>query len=143
MNVNDLAEYLFIKNTEDKQVTLNVSENGVSCTRELFFFCLDIMFKGLILLYGSDNKVDVSEITLEKFNYLKRKMQCANICCNCDITYVDTPLENMVDLWTQNYLNFYTIHNSNGNMKLEDYHFDLQTKTCIFKIWFEMRYDFH
>jgi hypothetical protein len=140
MSVNDLASFLFIRNVDNKSISININEGGIQNTRDLFCFCLDLLFKGLILLYGEDNKVLVNALTLEQFDVIKRKLRCANIECHLEIIPLETPSEEVLDLWTQNFLNVHKVRNSDECLKLEDYHFDLQLSDCIYKIWFEIKY---
>lgn len=140
MSVNHLVSFLFIQNVDNKPITINA--DGLENTRDLFYFCLDLLFKGLILLYGTDNKVCVDKLTLEQFNVVKSKLKCANIDCHLDINPIDTPNTQLANLWTQNFLNIHKAYTNPENMKLEDYSFDLQTLEFIYKIWFEIKYNF-
>jgi hypothetical protein len=136
MSLNDLTEFLFLKNYTNKQI--GISLNGIDTSRDLFCFCLDILCKGLVLLFGKDNKVVLQDLSYDDFNKVNEKMKCMGIRCHLETFEVETPQETIIDLWTQNVLNIHRIHTSNENLKLEEYHFDIQTKEFIYRIRFEL-----
>jgi hypothetical protein len=136
MNLNDLADFVFKKNDTNIQVDLSI--NGIDNTRDLFCFCLDILCKGLILLFGKDNRVAIDEVSQEEFKMVQDKMRCVGIQCNLEVIDVELPPENLIDLWTQNFLNVQRVRLERENGNLEDYHFDLQTSDKIFKISFKI-----
>lgn len=136
MSINDLAEFLFIKNIHDRPVELR--DLNVQNSKELFTFCLDLMCKGLVLLFGTDGKVCINTLSMEQFDILKRKMRCTGIDCQLNVIEVEEPPENLLDLWTQNFLNIQSVRSSDDNMGLNDYTFELQTHENIFKIKFDL-----
>ena len=83
MHINDLADFIFIKNVNDSIIQLSL--NGVEDMKDLFYFCLDLFCKGLVILFGQDNKVEVEIITLEQFMLLRKKMANAGININLNI----------------------------------------------------------
>jgi hypothetical protein len=141
LSVNDLAHFLFIRNVDNKPITINITGDGLENTRDIFSFCLDIMLKGLVILFGTDNKVVINDLTMDQFNTIKQKMRCANIECHLEVIPLEEPNEDVPDLWTQNFLNINKAYNADENMKLTDYHFDLQLSNFIYKIWFELKYN--
>lgn len=141
MSLNDLAEFLFLHNSADRLV--GISLNGIDTSRDLFCFCLDILCKGLVLLFGNDNKVVLQDLSYDDFCKVNEKMKCIGIKCHLETFQVDDPPENIVDLWTQNILNIHRIHSTDENLKLEEYHFDIQTKEFIYRIRFELIHNIH
>ena len=136
MNINDLSDFLFKKNEFNKQIDLSI--NGIENTKDLFCFCLDIMCKGLVLLFGKDQKVALNDLTLDDFEQVNTKMKCAGIKCYLQTYPVEVQPETLLDLWTQNLLNVQKVRSSDDNMNLKDYHFDIQTNEYIYKISFEL-----
>lgn len=136
MGINDFADFVFTKNYENKHIELNIG--GLDDTKDLFCFCLDLMCKGLVLLFGKDNRVFVHELSADQFQIMREKLRCVGIDCLLSITPVELPPDQMVDLWAQNYLNMQRIRESVNSDRLEDYHFNLQTLDSIYKIKFQI-----
>lgn len=135
MSINSLADFVFIKNTTNKTVQLNI--NGIDNTRDLFCFCLDMLCKGLVMTFGQDNKVALNELTLEDFQVVQEKLKCIGIKCMLEV-YPAEKIGDAIGLWQQNYLNVQSVRNSKENLRLEDYHYDIQTLENVFKIRFSL-----
>lgn len=136
MSVNDLADFVFTKNYENKSIQMHIS--GLEDTQDLFCFCLDLLCKGLVLLFGTDNKVSVNDLTGDQFHIIREKMKCIGIDCMLEMFSVELPAENFVDLWTQNYMNMERIRTEIKSQNLEDYQFNLQTLETIYQIKFKL-----
>lgn len=128
MEVDDLAEFMFKRNTNN--VVLDLSLGGIENNKELFFFILDLFCKGLVLLFGQDTKsVDVDTITYENFNEIREKMMCAGININmahypCDIVLEDGT---SVEMSKRTLLNLDEINEAPDDKPLEEYQFKLLT----------------
>lgn len=83
IDVNDLANFIF-KVNDDKELFLNVK--SLKTKKDLFFFLFDIFCKGIILLYGKDNKMKLNSLELHQFEEIKQKLRFAHIQLNL-ITY--------------------------------------------------------
>jgi hypothetical protein len=136
MDFSDFANFLFLRNTDGKSLEINL--HGIQSSKELFCFCLDILCKGLILLFGNDNKVSLKDLTIENFETVCNRMKCIGIECHLNLTEVETPVEKLIDIWTQNFLNMQAVNDMEENMALEDYKFELQTAVCIYRITFSV-----
>ena len=79
INVNELANYIFKINT-DKELFLNI--NSLKTKKELFFFLFDIFCKGIILMYGENNKMKLNNLELHQFEEIKTKLKYAHIGMN-------------------------------------------------------------
>lgn len=136
MSVNDLADFVFNKNHDNKRVELDI--NGLEDTRDLFCFCLDLMCKGLVMLFGTENRVAVNDLSQDQFRIMCDKMRCVGIECTLKIIQVEIPPETVVDLWSQNFLNMQRIQLDAAHERLEDYTFNLQTLDHIYRISFKL-----
>jgi hypothetical protein len=136
VDVDELANFIFMSNSSDVPVDLKMS--GLTDARDLFCFCLDLLCKGLILLFGENNRLAIASLSEENFDLVKRKLANVGIMCTLDVTKVETPPEFLVDLFTQNILNIHSVRNSPENLQLNEYSFDLQTLNCIYKIRFDV-----
>ena len=79
IDVNDLANFIF-KVNDDKELFLNVK--SLKTKKDLFFFLFDIFCKGIILLYGKDNKMKLNSLELHQFEEIKQKLRFAHIQLN-------------------------------------------------------------
>lgn len=90
----DLAKLIFIDNTDDKPISLEIAE-GCDNNKELFYVCVEVLTSGLALLYGNnEGKVDLSQISLENLEYCRLKLEKARIAFAIQIIPCDTvPVE--------------------------------------------------
>jgi hypothetical protein len=128
MEVNDLADFMFKRNVNN--VVLDLSLGGIENNKDLFFFILDLFCKGLVLLFGGEQKsVDVDSITLDDFGTVKEKMGCAGI--NINLAYYPNDIElqdgEVVEMSKRALLNLDEINNAPDNKPLEEYVFKLLT----------------
>jgi hypothetical protein len=91
MQINDLANFLFTENINDAIIELSLG--GIENNKDLFFFCLDLFCKGLVLLFGTNGKVEVDILDAEKFTIIKKRMRLAGINILLNIEKIPT-LEN-------------------------------------------------
>lgn len=131
MHINDLADFIFNKNVNDSIIQLSL--NGVEDMKDLFYFCLDLFCKGLVILFGQDNKVEVENITLEQFMLLRKKMANAGININLNI-YEDIEGEESEEKKVA--LNLEKIEELPNNLNIEDYDFILRSCNMVYKINF-------
>lgn len=135
MHVNDLAEFIFLKNVNDSIVYLTL--NGLEDTKDLFFFCLDLFCKGLVLLYGNaENKVNLDDITMDMFNTIRKKLRNAKIDIILDI-YQDIASGDE-DNASASSLNLQHIEELPNALPLREYDFILRSKKQVFSIKFDM-----
>jgi hypothetical protein len=136
MNVNDLAKFLFKENVDNKTINLNI--NGLENSKDLFCFCIDLLCKGLVISFGTDNKVCINTLSIEQFEQIKQKMKCVGIEVHLEVHPITEPVENMIDLWTQNFLNVQQVRASEENKRLHEYKFCIQTSEILYRIWFTL-----
>lgn len=134
MDFSDFASYLFLQNAEGKVLEINL--HGIQNSKELFCFSLDMLCKGLVLLYGNDNKVSLKELSIDNFYTVSKKLKAIGIECHLDLVEVETPTDNLVDLWSQNFLNMQMVNDMPDDLPLDAYTFELQTASHIYKITF-------
>lgn len=77
IDIDYLAEFLFLRNTSNSLVELTLG--GIEDNKDFFFFCLDLFCKGLVLLYGNDNKLVINDINEEQFESVRKKLENAGI----------------------------------------------------------------
>lgn len=150
MHVNDLAEFMFTKNKNNALIELSLG--GIENNKDLFFFCLDLFCKGLVILYGTDNKVDLDSITMEQFGDIKNKMELAGIQVNLELTALPenenttisligdgTDGEEPADIQEiTNSVNLTEIDQEYDHKQLNEYVFRLKMNKYIFLITFNL-----
>ena len=83
INIDYLAEFLFLRNTSNSLVELTLG--GIEDNKDFFFFCLDLFCKGLVLLYGKDNKLIINDINEEQFETVRKKLENAGILAKLNV----------------------------------------------------------
>lgn len=134
MHINDLAEFIFIKNVNNAVIELSLG--GVENNKDLFFFLLDLFCKGLVLLFGNESQsVDIELLTEKDFIDIKNKMNCAGIdvvltTYPCDI---EMPINDVKSI-----INISEIEAEDDNKQLQNYEFKLCSSTMMYIINFEL-----
>lgn len=128
IEVDDLATFIFIKNKNNAIIELSLG--GVENNKDLFYFLIDLLCKGLILLFGNNNRVDLEYISLDDFKIMQAKIELAGI---------ETVLD--IEMNTNNIIsgvNIRDIELMNDNSKLEDFIFKVIDKKLIYHINFKL-----
>jgi hypothetical protein len=148
MHVNDLAEFMFTKNTNNALIELSLG--GIENNKDLFFFCLDLFCKGLVILYGTDNRVNLDSITMEQFGDIKNKMELAGIQVNLELTALPENENTTISLIEENgeepsdvqaitnSVNLNEIDQEYDHKQLNEYVFRLKMDKLIFLITFNL-----
>ncbi len=77
--IANLPQLLFIDNVRDLPIELAIGEGRCS-VEDLFHVFLEVLTKGIVLLYGSeDNSVELDSLGADRIATLKRKMMNAGI----------------------------------------------------------------
>jgi hypothetical protein len=144
MNVNYFAKFIFIENVENKKFTFSSSEFKNS--KDLFFFMLDLLFKGLVLLYGNKDETDnkervyLNDLSLEQIDFIKDKFRLGHIKLNFNYFHIESG-----DI---SVLNKYKITNVNelktydDNLNIKEYIFKIAINEYIYNINFELIPDY-
>jgi hypothetical protein len=142
MSVNYLANFIFLENTKDIKITLQSDE--FDNAKDMFFFILDLYFKGMVLLYGKKNdnfssSVILNELSLEQIDFIKDKLKNAHIKLNFDYYHYTNIEEGNLDI-----LEKYKKSNMNllasfaNNLNIKEYIFKLAMGEYIYFINFEI-----
>lgn len=141
INVSELANYIFVKN-DNKELYINI--NSLKTKKELFFFLFDIFCKGIILLYGENNKIKLNNLESFQFEEIEKKFRYAHIKLNMIHYDLDTAI--LLDLLSENDLNqkniiqdsINDIMKMNDNENLYDYVIKLYMNNTLFCINFDI-----
>lgn len=157
MHINDLADFMFVKNKNNSLIELEL--NGVEDNKDLFFFLVDLFCKGLVLLFGTNNKVEISDLSMEDFNNVKQKMALAGVDVNLHIVELEDTEDDNADDKTEDaaadnsiedtdapddiepvnkYVNFNDLEKEPNNKPLSDYVFKLKQQKMVYNIYFKL-----
>ena len=126
MHIDDLAEFVFLKNTNNTKIELTLG--GIENNKDLFCFCLDLFCKGLILLFSEDGKrVLVEDMTFDQFEMVKTKLACAGVRAHLDV------IESKSDVA---YTNVVDIDADEDGKAIDEYKFMLQNTTHLYTLYF-------
>jgi hypothetical protein len=141
IDVSELANYIFKKN-DCKELYINI--NCLKTKKELFFFLFDIFCKGIILLYGENNKIKLNNLGPHQFEEIEKKLRYAHIKLN--MIHYDLETAMLLDLLPQNEVNerniiqesINDIMKMNDNANLYDYVIKLFMNNTLFCINFDI-----
>lgn len=143
IDVQDLANFIFVANKNNSNIVIELS--SITNNKDLFFFLFDLLCKGIVLVYGKDqaNKVCLNHLTIDQFEYIKKKFKNAHIQLHIIMYDVKTAL--LLDLIDENYAEKNIIRESvsslqlmDSNKELSEYIFYLIIDENLFCINFEI-----
>lgn len=91
--VEDVASFIFRGNEANRIIQL--VPHGLTGGKDLFTFCLDLFFKGMVLLFGNGTSVSISEITMERYKKIEERMALAGIQCKLDLFTLEEAKQNL------------------------------------------------
>lgn len=129
MHINDLANFVFLENVNHAEIYLEL--HGVEDQKDLFYFCLDLFCKGLVLMYGNGgNKVNVEDITMEQFATIQKRMRLAGIEATLRASPSEGPAPNRTYL---------TVHeHATTHSTMENYQFIVNTPDYSYELSFAL-----
>lgn len=79
MAVDDLSRFMFKDNINDAIIELQLG--GVENNKDLFCFLVDLLCKGLVIMFGEPGKtrLELEKLTEEDFHVIQRKMALTGI----------------------------------------------------------------
>jgi hypothetical protein len=138
LHIDELASFIFLRNVNN--AILDLSLGGLENNKDLFFFCLDLFCKGLVLTVGNGTSVDLEDLTMNDFLNIKTKMICAGIEPILQIFPADIDEDNKVseEASVKNKLNLDELQNMDDNSPMSDFMFKVCSKTSIFIVQFKL-----
>lgn len=134
MRVEDLAEFVFVKNTNDAKIEMSLG--GIEDNKDLFYFCVDLFCKGLVLMFGKGGKVDVDAVSIEQFKSLQSKMANAGIAATLEV-YEEVG-DGQAECVEKPPVNLSHIESMPGNMGLKEYNFMIRSPPMIYSVSFDL-----
>lgn len=146
INIDELADFLFIKN--ETNVIVELSLGGIEDNKDLFFFCLDLFCKGLVYLFGNDRSINIQSVTLDQFDAVKKKLENAGIRATleiqqtipCEIVHDDIEIPpDLPSSVLYPKVNVDELQLLPNTFPLKDYIFEIHLKeTLVYKISFDL-----
>lgn len=144
IELDALAPMIFLKNVNNLPIEINIREySDLKNGKDMFFFLIDLFFKGLYYSRAlndvvHDEKITLNDITLEEIFTVISKMKNANIIMHLE--YIES-----IDDWE---LCFKRMLESSyrdaklcdDSISLEQLHFKLPFNDSLYKISFELRF---
>lgn len=131
-SVKELVQYIFQDNRNDSKIYMNLpfGETGIRDTHDLFTFFVDLLCKGLVLLFGDEqNKVALEKLNYHQISLVKHKLMNAGI--ELDITMSEVlPMDHNVLIRP-------CIFKGDGD-NLDDYSLRLVSKNIEYTIKFKL-----
>jgi len=126
VGIDEFVDFIFIKNNNNINIELPVENN-----KELLCFCIDLMCRGLVLLFGSNKRIELDNISMNDFEIIKNKMALAGIHINLNIipNIENKPIR----------VNIRDIDNYPDNLNLKDFKFTVITLDFIYSVTFEIK----
>ena len=144
IDVSELANYIFVHNIHDNDILINI--NCLKTQKELFFLLFDLFCKGIILMYGENNRMTLNTLNMEQFDEVKRKLKCARIHLNL-ILYdkemaelLDLIPKDMDDNYERNIITYSLakIRAADDNIDLKEFVFQLFMNNTLYCIHFDI-----
>lgn len=140
MHINDLADFMFVKNVNDAIIGLQM--DGIEDNKDLFYFCLDLFCKGLVLMYGNGNSVNVDEISMEQFTSIQKKMKNAGILVHLSVFEDIDDNDNSSDSDNGDHdkasVNIDHIESLPNTLPINEYMFVLRNGTHVYRVTFDL-----
>ena len=136
MNVDQLAESIFVTNRYNMEMSFDL--NQCMCEKQLAHMLYSLFMKGLVLLFGHDQKLTLNQVTEEQVEVVSMKLRLAHVKTNVQIIDKDTAV--MLDYLPENThgipLELYVI---NANRKENFTKSVTDIRDCVFQLYMERR----
>lgn len=143
MNIDSLAEALFIKNKWDCEITFEL--NGHVSVKEFSNVLYTLFMRGLVLLFGSENKITLNHLNMDQIQVVIDKMRLAKI--KTHVTSYDKETAIILDLIPANCelpLEIWVIHSNKleieqvNSYNLSDYVYKMYMYSMLYCMYFEI-----
>ncbi len=136
LEVEQLAQYIFVDNVYNKQIGLDI--HGLGHSKDLFCFCLDLFCKGIVLIASNGTRrADVDSLTPEQFETISKKMLLAGIKCNLQMIPLDKPLT-PEDSQTLLHHSILKIQTMPENLLIKEYSFTIKLQNMLCTVRFDI-----
>lgn len=143
IDITELAQYVF-RNESESPIFIEI--NCLKTKKELFFLLFDLFCKGLIILYGENNKILLNKLGMDQFDEVKAKLKLAHVDLNLTLYDKETAviLEMIPDMIDDRFektiiqKSLAQINGMSDDMDLKEYVFQLFMNETLFNINFDI-----
>jgi hypothetical protein len=90
IDIDLLAPIIFLNNPNNLPILLDITSDPLKNTKDIFYFCTDIFFKGLFHMHHTaDNKVIINSLSIEQIYEVISKLRNAKIITTIKIIEAD------------------------------------------------------
>ena len=133
LNVDDFARYIFLEHPSNVSIDISMADCNVNTSKDIFYFCMDLLLKGIVIMFGKDNKVNVDEISREQFDVVNRRLSLIGIRCTLAAEALEYPLSTIEAL--SRIRNMYSLPE---DLDLKDYAFEISSGNTLYRIKFDL-----
>jgi hypothetical protein len=151
VNYNELLEQIYSNNDAKKRIFIEAK--SLSSTKELFRFCLDLFFKGLVFCNGDSNRrVEIDNLSMEQIQDVIDKLSYTGIMTIIQVILKDSSIHEHDDSSSLTQTEYvrkraYTILQESvkridlypENDELTNYNFKIKAGDNVFCIFFDIK----
>lgn len=87
VGIDDFPKFMFLDNINDAKISIQLGDSNVKTAKDLFFFFVDLLIKGIVLLFGGGEKsVLIDDLSHDDIKLLVKKFANIGLALNVDIT---------------------------------------------------------
>ena len=143
IDITELAQYVF-RNESESPIFIEI--NCLKTKKELFFLLFDLFCKGLIILYGENNKILLNKLGMDQFDEVKAKLKLAHVDLNLTLYDKETAVilemipADIDDRFEKTIIqkSLAQINGMSDDMDLKEYVFQLFMNETLFNINFDI-----
>jgi hypothetical protein len=134
VHVDNLVEFIFIRNVNDAVIEMSFDSDEISTSKDLFYFCLDLFCKGLVVLYGNgSNAVELEKLSIENFQFMHKKLLNAGIEVILNVIPKEPTEEEQIAR-----INLTELNSQPDNLNLEQYKLCIDSVPISYEIRFKL-----
>lgn len=137
MSVNNLAFFIFRDNIQQLPICLSSSE--FENVKDLFYFSLDLFFKGLIIMYSEgQSSITLNDLTADQIAKVAELMTLSHIKPNLSFHPASSYSDETISLKYIRGNIKSEIERMDVNLKIENYVFKLAIGEFIYELYFSL-----
>lgn len=141
MTLDEFATVVFVHNKEDKHLALAAD---LTDTKDCFCFCLDLLCKGLVILYGKEDTiqrkktVDLDSLDSSQLEFIKGRMSLCGIKVHTRVVPLSVFDELGIPHPTTQKIELPDVEAAQPSDPLESYKVDIFTQGLHIQLCFEL-----
>lgn len=132
LGIDELASFVFLGNKNDCRIDLQIC-HGLETAKDLFCFFLDMLCKGLVLLFGQDGRVELPDVTAEQLQQVQTKLALMGVRCEIATEKLDY-VPHIVEVLHR----MHKLARSPENLSLQDYAYEIVCHDTLYTVTFRL-----